>query len=494
MAWRDAADSIRADLQNLELTREGETGVGVGVGKGRQLFLRQQSTASCSTVDDGAAPVSVLGSDASSPRPCSCPSSRILQARENRRKAILRAGFRELVTGTGDDRVRLLYLSLGVLPDGHDFTVKDVMVLLRESRHDRGSGVGGALRTLEAWSILAATGRRRGGKSTSYRMHAAHSGFAREILLECHEVLKAAIRQWVGFISSLDAVLFFEPLVLSRLWSAVEDVGGKGWRDLRPYEAALRSIDNRDPLCRVCLVAVAKFRGAEKDFGGASAMWRRLLAVEQRAQTPNVLYPLWELVTAAEKNGKPEEAAEWRQYGYETLNLAMVKSTMMSPLEDEVDEDEDGYGDVLGARTVFHLGVCLRLAGRLEDAEELLWRSLDVETAKRGPNNVNVAGTLHELGLCESTALFAHALEIREARLGPDDPAVGNTLHELGVCLRQDGRQEEAEAFLRRALGIRKAITRRLGREGKRSSGACRLGGIYPVRAGVVRPATRPAA
>lgn len=155
---------------------------------------------------------------------------------------------------------------------------------------------------------------------------------------------------------------------------------------------------------------------------------------------------------------------------------------------------------MLVARTVFHLGVCLRLAGSLEDAEELLWRSLDVETAKHGPDNVNIAGTLHELGLCvrlssetptllkargggrgsrsrhrleESTALFAHALEIREARLGPDDPAVGNTLHELGVCLRQDGRHSEAEAFLRRALGIRRAITRRLGKGTKENVGAC---------------------
>lgn len=168
---------------------------------------------------------------------------------------------------------------------------------------------------------------------------------------------------------------------------------------------------------------------------------------------------------------------------------------------------------MLVARTVFHLGVCLRLAGRLQDAEELLWRSLDVETAKRGPDNVNVADTLHELGLCarlsseppprkgggssrhrleESTALFAHALEIREARLGPDDPAVGTTLHELGVCLRQDGRHEEAEAFLRRALGIRRAIAQRLGRGRKGSSAACGAAAVADagVDAGVAAAAT----
>lgn len=457
MAWRDAADSIRADLQNLELTREGET----GIGKYRALLSRQQSTASCSTVDDGAAPVSVLGSDASSPRPSSCSSSRILQARENRRKAILRAGFRELVTATGDDRVRLLYLSLGVLPDGHDFTAKDAVVLLRESHHDQGSsggeataagGGGGewvqkggaeekaarkALRTLEAWSILAATGRRRGSKSASYRMHTAHSTFAREILLECHEVLKSAVRRWIGFISSLDAVLFFDPLVLSRLWSAVEDVGGKGWRDLRPYEAALSSIDNHDPLCRVCLVAVAKFRGAEGDFGGASAMWRRLLTVEQRAQTPNVLYPLWELVTAAEKSGKPEEAAEWRQYGYETLNLAMVKSTMMSPLETEVEGDGDGFrttgsgGGGGGGSPV-----------ATTDTASVI-QSLSLNVVRFGPSQG-----------AEAEMMLRRALEIEVARRGPDDLRVAAVLERLGICVRQSGRLKEAEQLLRRALKI----------------------------------------
>lgn len=125
------------------------------------------------------------------------------------------------------------------------------------------------------------------------------------------------------------------------------------------------------------------------------------------------------------------------------------------------------------ASTAFQLGVTLSLDGRPEDAEALLWRALDIEMTKRGADDVRAARALHELGLSirlsrpgpgleggrleEATELFARALAIKEARLGPDDPSVGETLYELGVCFGQEGKQDEAEAFLRRALGIKKA-------------------------------------
>ncbi|CAN0193306.1 unnamed protein product, partial [Ectocarpus fasciculatus] len=423
MAWRNAADSIRAELNNLELTREDDDARSavagkVEGGKEMKLLLRQQSTASCSTVEDGAPASVISGSEASSFAPSStCFSSTssssgraALHGRESQRKAILRAGFRDLVGVAGDDDSRLLYLSLAVLPDGHEFTVKDAAVLLHgdggarlaDGMAARGGDAGGeereekaarrVLRVLEARSILGASGgrggRRKGASSpSSFRMHEAHSGFAREILLECPKILGWAVGRWVGFLSSLDAVLFFDPFVLARLWSAVEDVGGKGWRDGRPYETALEAIDNYDPLCRVCLVAVAKFRSAEGDWDGASLMWRRLLTVEQRAQEPNVMHPVWELVNAAEKGGKPEEAAAWRRYGRETLNLAMVKSTMAEMMLRralEIEVARRGPDDPQVAITLERLGVCVRQAGRLKEAEQLLRRALTIEEARLG--------------------------------------------------------------------------------------------------------------
>lgn len=487
MAWRDAADSIRAEINNLELTREDDDArssvtvagkVGGGGGKEKKLLLRQQSTASCSTIEDGAPASVISGSEASSFAPSStCFSSTSSSSsraahhgRESQRKAILRAGFRDLVGVAGDDDSRLLYLSLAVLPDGHEFTAKDAAVLLHGDGSARcGDGMAAAaaggdkggeereekaarrvLRVLEARGILAASGgrggRRRSASSpSSFRVHEAHSGFAREILLDCPKILGWAVGRWVGFLSSLDAVLFFDPFALARLWSAVEDVGGKGWRDGRPYETALEAIDNYDPLCRVCLVAVAKFRSAEGDWDGASLMWRRLLTVEQRAQEPNVMYPVWELVNAAEKGGKPEEAAAWRRYGRETLNLAMVKSTMLPPETGARDSGGGGGGGSSGGGGYPTKSSSSGGPKRSAETASVL-RSLALNIVRFGPSH----------GV-EAEMMLRRALEIEVARRGPDDPQVAVTLERLGVCVRQAGRLKEAEQLLRRALTIEEA-------------------------------------
>lgn len=119
------------------------------------------------------------------------------------------------------------------------------------------------------------------------------------------------------------------------------------------------------------------------------------------------------------------------------------------------------------ARTAFHLAVCLRLAGRFQDAEVLLRRVTDVETAKRRGDDLYVARALHELGLCarlsnkgreqEAARMFARALAVREEMLGPEDPSVGQTLYELGICFRRERKLSEAEAFLRKAVEVKKA-------------------------------------
>lgn len=496
-AWQDAADIIRADLRNLELTQEeedargdggsiGKTAAANGTGSGggscscsgnpnanagsdrrrKRPPLRQHSTASCSTNDDGTtASVSSIDAASAHAPSCSLSSQAARDTRGNRRKAVLRAGFRDLVTGAGDPRVRYLYLALAVLPHGHEFTAKDAAVLLRGSQHGGGAGGGtGAgerddegkggeeraarkmLETLEAWNILAPTEGRGGAggggggdsAASSYRMHHDHSRFAREILVKCHEILRCAVTQWVVFVSSLDAVLFFEPLVLVRLWRAVEDVGGPSWRDRRPYEAALGDIDNGDPLCRLCLAAVAKFRDTEGDWDGASLMWRRLLEVEQQALEPNVMYPLWELVNVAEKKGKPEEATVWRQYGLETLNLAMVRSSMNSPPEAGGSYGGSGAG----------AGYTAAAAGNLKDTTDTaaVIRSLTLNMVRFGPSQV-----------VEAEMMLRRALEIEMSRRGPDDIRVAATLQRLGVCVRQAGRLREAEQLLARALKIEEA-------------------------------------
>lgn len=468
MAWQDAADTIRAELKKLELKEAEARGGGVtgntdlassSASNIKLELQKHEAERSWSTNDDEAhrLPMSRgVGGDVDVSTCALSPSSGGRAHDARRRKAVLSAGFRDLVDRTGgDNMLRGLYLALAVLPNGHEFTAKDAVVLLHERQHRPGAGGGGAekggiggeeeqaagkaLKNLEARGMLVPAGGRMGGRGSgsssnkaSYRMHHAHASFARENLMEFRETLGWAVRRWVRYISSREAVLFFDPVVLVRLWLAVEDVGGTGWREGRPYEMALGEIDNGDPRCSAYLVAVAKFRSTAGDWDGASLMWRRLLAVEQQAQEPNVMYPLWKLVDAAEKNNRPQEAASWRQAGYEALNQAMSTSTPMSTFC----TGADGSGRDRGYTPS---------GGSPNDPTDTaaVIRSLTLNMARFGPSK----GT-------EAENMLRRALEIEVSRLGPDDTRVAATLQRLGICVRQAGRLREAEKLLRRALKI----------------------------------------
>lgn len=371
--------------------------------------------------------------------------------REKQRRAVLRAGFDDLAIATNDDRVQKLYLSLGVMPDGHAFSAKDAAVLLfgRPSSAEDEEAVGEVVETLERWAVLKSADEK-------FRMHDAHSSFARESLVDREYVRRPATERWVEHLSSLKTLRSSDTFVMMGLWWALERVKEDAWREDRPYEKEIANMDDSDPLCRESLVAVARFRRARGDRPGEKAMYARLLKVEQKRlgpHDPNVVSTLWHLGNCAEGMGHLTEAREWRQKEYETVHLALARIRA-----------EGGHGEKNSADGLRSLASgMLRLAPeRLGEAEKLLRRAVEIEEARLGPNDAQVSNTLHQLGVCvreagrrrEAEEILRRALEIKEAKLGPTNVYVAVTLHELGVCIREAGRLEEAEALLRRSLQI----------------------------------------
>lgn len=88
-----------------------------------------------------------------------------------------------------------------------------------------------------------------------------------------------------------------------------------------------------------------------------------------------------------------------------------------------------------------------------------------IAEAELGPDDVRVAVTLHELGVCvrqagrpgEAEDFYRRSLAIKEMELGEDDVQVAITLHELGLCVLDAGRSAEADGFFIRALQIQEA-------------------------------------
>ncbi|CAN0411185.1 unnamed protein product [Ascophyllum nodosum] len=134
-----------------------------------------------------------------------------------------------------------------------------------------------------------------------------------------------------------------------------------------------------------------------------------------------------------------------------------------------IQEAKLGKYDLEMAHTLHDLGVCLCKRGRDEEkAGALLRRVLDIHQGIMKEGDLEVANSLHWLGVVslragepkEAEKMLRRALEIREAQIGEYDVWVSNTLYQLGLCLRIAGRLEEAAEALRRILEIEEVTSR----------------------------------
>ena len=126
---------------------------------------------------------------------------------------------------------------------------------------------------------------------------------------------------------------------------------------------------------------------------------------------------------------------------------------------EDVDEAEnlvaDGYND---------LALIFRYQGRVDEAEPLFRRALELYRRIVGPNASQVATALNNLGLVamdrgdleESEALFRQALSIDRERYGDQHVEVAQDLNNLGVNLQYQGDYERSKEVHLEALEIRR--------------------------------------
>ncbi|CAM9732612.1 unnamed protein product [Ectocarpus sp. 4 AP-2014] len=357
------------------------------------------------------------------------------------RAAVLRAGLEELASDNPQNKE--LYLSLAVIPRGLSFPGEVAAVLLYgdDLSAQDLEAAGRVMTTLERWSILTVED---GGL---HRVHDEHAEFIQGRLAANQDARVTTLSRWRGYASSVRALFAFSSVELVKIWDEVERVGGEDV-SLRPYDAALDATDPSSAEYAGILDKTADFHLERQDWFECRAKYSILLPAEENVlgmDHLDVAITLHKFGVCASMVGRMEQAEELFR---RALEIREVKLGVDHP-------------DV--AFTLHEFGACASEAGRMEEAEELLRRALAIREERLGVAHPDVARTVNELGVCafkvgrmeEAEELLRRALEIREVKLGVDHPDVARTLHELGVCASKVGRMEEAEELLRRALEIR---------------------------------------
>ncbi len=116
------------------------------------------------------------------------------------------------------------------------------------------------------------------------------------------------------------------------------------------------------------------------------------------------------------------------------------------------------------AETAMNLGVVRRYHGRYAEAEPLLRRALEIRRRVLPADHADTADSLNTLGSlvraqgrpAEAEALFREALDVSRRALPPGDPKISTVINNLAGPLQELGRFDEAEALLREALEIRR--------------------------------------
>ena len=122
----------------------------------------------------------------------------------------------------------------------------------------------------------------------------------------------------------------------------------------------------------------------------------------------------------------------------------------------------------LGSRCTREVAECLhnmallaKQQQRFKDAERMYREAIDIRVAVLGDQHLDVALSLHNLGVLQkktdaanAAATLQRALRIRESALGADHPEVATSCTSLGLLHSQLGEHAAAEPLLRRALDI----------------------------------------
>jgi tetratricopeptide (TPR) repeat protein len=200
-----------------------------------------------------------------------------------------------------------------------------------------------------------------------------------------------------------------------------------------------------------------------------------LLAFAESSRT----YRVHRLVQLAARDLAGDEAPAWRECAVAVVDAAFPKADfatrascgrLLAHARATLDALPSDTTFLPAGRVANRCAVYLALRGDFNAAETIQKRSLAIRERALGPDHVDVAQSVNDLGRVyhsqarydEAEPLHRRALAIREQALGSGDYYVAATLHDLANVYERQGRSDEAKPLYIRAASI---VEKALGKD-----------------------------
>lgn len=162
----------------------------------------------------------------------------------------------------------------------------------------------------------------------------------------------------------------------------------------------------------------------------------------------------------------PAPAQEWAELIHRADSLSQEdqidRAIELAKSALRIVQTEYTKSDTAVASVLDVLGTCYRMDGDFQQAESCYERALDIREKVLGPDHLQVANSLHNLGIlrynqsryAEADSIHHRALKIREQYYGYRHPEVARSLNALGVLYWAQGQYDLAEDYYKRSLAI----------------------------------------
>ncbi|XP_022107345.1 nephrocystin-3-like [Acanthaster planci] len=244
---------------------------------------------------------------------------------------------------------------------------------------------------------------------------------------------------------------------------------------VRPLQRALEireSMDPDHPSVAQSFHLLGGLHGQWGKYATAEAYYKQALEISENAYDgdhPTVLKMLESLVVLYKKQNKHEQAELLQKRVTAILkrmqppHVPPHQKSALNALKKrslQLQEMATGPDSLELAKTLNELGVLYYLQNNISNAEQSFQRSLSIREALLGEQHLDVAQSLNNLAalyndsndLTKAGVLYERVLSIRKSLLPGDHPTVVSSIRNLGMLYRRQGKYTDAEPLYIQAV------------------------------------------